>query len=532
MVEEDIPLHKLKVITSTNSNENHAEVRKIIDHKDKNNQRYYLVDWKNDSENSWVHENDFNTKDIIKKYLTRIEKTPNEPTKRGRGRPKKVLNMLITIIILFFFTGLVGAKGNNSGNLADYSTSSNRINSSVTLCLKTLEKMPIDIDSICEKDTQLNKAKLEFAKNIRKSGEFYRKWLLSKGLKPMLNHGTAKVYIKLDVYTKESNSVVGTGYECFQERVVWTFQESFLGKKFKSFIKNSVSLNRIDCLIMVDTKLCQKHKMNCRNSECLYRETITESYSLWGPTSVVTTNCRFRELVITAGNKKSQLFGKDCTLDNLLCRMTSSIIIWDKDLQEHCPFRRVMKNVEFEILTDGILSKEHNIYLQFKSMTKYCDHELFESVEGLYFKHELNNDSFYKQSSIDENLSVDIKSITELSLATLDFNSKSEESDVKEIYNTQCSNLIALIKVFALKQDEFMSFNQDSDKGRSITLYSQAGNVYEPDCESFDSFQISRSNDNCYKDLKITVSKNNETINAFLTKSGIARLESEEVPCN
>jgi len=40
------------------------EVQKILDHKDENHARYYLVKWKDldDSENSWDTEKNFNTK--------------------------------------------------------------------------------------------------------------------------------------------------------------------------------------------------------------------------------------------------------------------------------------------------------------------------------------------------------------------------------------------------------------------------------------------------------------------------------------
>ncbi len=74
------------------------EVQKILDHKDENNVRYYLVKWKDldDSENSWEPEKNFNTKGIIKQYLKSITTKNSEIVqKRPRERPPKIKPMLI-----------------------------------------------------------------------------------------------------------------------------------------------------------------------------------------------------------------------------------------------------------------------------------------------------------------------------------------------------------------------------------------------------------------------------------------------------
>jgi len=51
--------------------EENLEVEKILDHKYKDNVRYYLVKWRalDDSENSWEPETNFNTKGVIKAYI-------------------------------------------------------------------------------------------------------------------------------------------------------------------------------------------------------------------------------------------------------------------------------------------------------------------------------------------------------------------------------------------------------------------------------------------------------------------------------
>ena len=64
------PLHKLKVISNDDSNNDYKEVEKILEHRELDNETEYLVKWKylSDNDNEWVKEKDFNTKEIINKY--------------------------------------------------------------------------------------------------------------------------------------------------------------------------------------------------------------------------------------------------------------------------------------------------------------------------------------------------------------------------------------------------------------------------------------------------------------------------------
>ncbi|PHZ07156.1 uncharacterized protein RHIMIDRAFT_296154 [Rhizopus microsporus ATCC 52813] len=69
---DDIPKKRKRNQQNKNSNENVYQVEKILDHMvDDNNKFIFYVKWYgyDDSENSWVKQNDFNTKDIINQYL-------------------------------------------------------------------------------------------------------------------------------------------------------------------------------------------------------------------------------------------------------------------------------------------------------------------------------------------------------------------------------------------------------------------------------------------------------------------------------
>jgi hypothetical protein len=64
----------INLIRDINKNNNFYEIENILVHKLNDNDNIFLVKWKDydESQNSWVNEKDFNEKDLIKKYLTKI----------------------------------------------------------------------------------------------------------------------------------------------------------------------------------------------------------------------------------------------------------------------------------------------------------------------------------------------------------------------------------------------------------------------------------------------------------------------------
>lgn len=70
LVNESYPLHKLKVIKSLDEiEENVYEIEKILNHKDEDGIRYYLVKWKSLDEETWEKETNFNSTKLINQYL-------------------------------------------------------------------------------------------------------------------------------------------------------------------------------------------------------------------------------------------------------------------------------------------------------------------------------------------------------------------------------------------------------------------------------------------------------------------------------
>lgn len=106
-IDDRFPLSKLKVIHSIDASS--AEVEKILNHKLEMGVTKFLVKWRGskNSENSWVNENDFNTKEIIQKYFNKTNnKRPQEP-KRTSSRiagSRIPINLVYNVLIIILLS--------------------------------------------------------------------------------------------------------------------------------------------------------------------------------------------------------------------------------------------------------------------------------------------------------------------------------------------------------------------------------------------------------------------------------------------
>lgn len=113
-------------------------------------------------------------------------------------------------------------------------------------------------------------------------------------------------------------------------------------------------------------------RSNCDNKVCSFAEGITPEYS-WGQSIVKAGDaCLFREKEIIAEDKNSFLFGTDCRGIDLHCQVGDSMVIWENSIVHNCPFRRIMKQVEFEVTDTGFNSQSKNLNFIFSNSLNWC----------------------------------------------------------------------------------------------------------------------------------------------------------------
>ena len=507
IVEEKFPLQKLKIITPEENQEKSFEVQKILGHKDENNQRFYLVKWKNYSEDQseWVNEKDFNTKEIITKYLKKIN--IDHIPKRPRGRPPKISNIINFLsIILLLITSLSFKEIDFKGKFL--------------LCSKPYNSVPVDRTAFC--DSGSRSANYDFLRNLTSISKIAH------------SRNPDQYSTVADVYVKEDNSVFGVAYECAASKITHTFEKSFwLGHEYEPSVKEKViPLLSRECFEIVKMKKCYGHSLICQHNACSYEGQVTPEYSRLETIKKISYNCKLIKKNIIANNQNSNLFNSNCKVSDFSCRINGAIIVWDKSVIKTCPFRRVIRNINFEIIDKSFLAKQHNIVLKFKSTEKHCGHQLIKTVEGPFLRFEEQDHSFFNQSDFSESEPdvVDLKKLFQLTLATIDYGRVLEISDLRKVFHFQCQMFKSLIDSFTLKHDQYAKFTDI--RGEEIIFYTIFGELYEPKCVRIDTvFLVSKTN-KCFMDLPVKVTLNSKNISAFLTNNGIIKYGSETIECN
>ena len=511
IVPEKYPLHKLKVISSDEANNETAEIEKILDHKDQDGVKYYLVKWRNFpmEENEWVKEDDFHSKSILNKYLNKLPSLPKNKTGRGRGRPRKtpitIPNVLNIIALIFFLFGCVEA---------DISM----IKGNFKYCLDAYNKPPIDRRNICHNTQSPEKRKdliKEFSKAI-----FTQNNVIDRDDKHI---------VKLDIYTKENNSVIGVGFECSVVDYHWSFGLTFFGYRWKTVNEEHRKLSPRECSIMTKAEECDGHKMTCSGTICEYRGVPEENYSMFRTIQVKVPVCILKQRTITALNAQSHLFGTNCLVGDYFCVIGNSIIVWERNIVKTCPFRRVINNAEFVINALSLTNEHHGMAFQYRGSKNFCGTPMIYTYEGAYIT-KGNNDHFYQKTDLpSDNFQANLDSMVQLNLASIDYSTIESRLENEYIFKTQCSIFEDLLYVATIANDKYFKFKDF--KNNDIIIYSLYGELYRPECLSIDRIYFDSASTKCYYDFPITVTIRNKNVSAFLTHHGIIKTRSKEFKC-
>jgi len=125
---------------------------------------------------------------------------------------------------------------------------------------------------------------------------------------------------------------------------------------------------------------------------------------------------------------------------------------------------------------------------------------------------------------------VNLKEITELTLASLDFDLRLETELAKKEFLQSCQNFKSILEVFRIStKDAFMSTKDF--KGNQMIIYSKNKHLYKAECYNVERIIIGKRDTRCYEDI-IQVrlySKTNEDILGYLNSEGIISIRRPEV---
>ena len=333
-------------------------------------------------------------------------------------------------------------------------------------------------------------------------------------------------YKDVAVLTRDPFEVLGTGYECNKQVIkVTTYTNVFYAKYQQSTIEN-LDVSKDVCRNMVETKQCGERTMSCEEGVCEYDGTPDYNFSYLTTHKEQGFRCQVRRRVIKAKNQDSQLFGKKCTAKEKFCKMDNSIIVWDSNIINSCPFtRHVSLNLTHK--EHGILYDSKNkLVFQVMSIEKHCNMSMFVTSQNLYLvaKTPSNNLKPLMDKIQGKKKVVDLLTTHSILLSELDGSMLDVKLSLENNNHQICRNLALLLN--HLRQKSNMYEIMVDHEGNERVFYNMYGVIFMPTCIAINNFTILEQKSDCSKDFLISFKIGNTTRYAYLTTNRIIKAES------
>ena len=369
-------------------------------------------------------------------------------------------------------------------------------------------------------------------------------------IEELLNHGKFPsgvfMLIKNKYYLNE------IGYQCFKTETITTLNETWLFQYARAQQTNIVPLTRLECLTLVESEMCDGHKMQCNNDGCAYIAQPEEKFYYNYDNRIRTTNCAFNKKQIIAEEENSQLYfspSNKCKPRDLSCSLYNSIIVWSNETRTLCPYTKVHYGANYTLSETShfdhhniIFSTIDNLSFQIVNVTSNCNIRMFVTSSDILLA--IENDpkaSMHKHLERANNKNAFNKQhdINNLLLAEIDNYKHAQWIREQEKANFQnyinCINLRFRLNQISKDDD---TFNIDfDDKGNQITTFTSQNIIYLPICTPVFKVNLT-STKLCYKEAQVTYTeallgnKNKIERIGYVTKSNVIRDSSIIIDCS
>ena len=530
-----VPRSKLKVVDSEYDENNYenAEIEKILDFKKDGNQFIYLVKWKNSEDQDWLSVDRFNTLEIINEFHAKLEEKNNkllekpseqkrllrkkkeeriQPNrlvkkrkvdeakitngnveKRGRGRPKKsnLVNFSLKNVLTFIFVVFHLFVGNGLMFM---------IEGDFKYCdVSGLAR--VDVEASCELKSSNNR--------------FFNK----------TENGTYQTFYILD---KTSHMVHGLAKECSKTVTVVKTYTDFFGRRSRNQQDFEAAVSESECHEMSKHNVCEGTLMNCEEGHCESANKALETYSWWHEETSEATNCRWRNISISADSIDSFVFNEQCKAKDLTCRLLHGRIVWDTSVIQACAFQFVSE-LKMQIKeSDILIATELNLALEVTNsyVDPFCGKStIYETTEGLFVSKEVESKSFPEVERSQ-------KLIDKFVLSEEDMLRYTSYQVYRHFVYQACLNQKMILRSFKTKQDEFLKI-EDFD-GSKLMVYSKNGAIWVPKCTNVSNVNVYlglNGHNNCIKGVAVNFTIGKKVFKGYLTDDFVIRSETVEDIC-
>ena len=158
------------------------------------------------------------------------------------------------------------------------------------------------------------------------------------------------------------------------------------------------------------------------------------------------------------------------------------------------PFKRIIKQIEVEVTDSGFRSEVKNLAFIFNDLIDWSDDKIVTTAEGVYIRFsDFQDDSFYKNTGIKESTAeVDLQKITELTMASMDFDlTLTTELAMKE-YLQACNNFKTILEIFRITSNNQCLRTKDF-KNEELIIYSNNKFIYRASCDKIRKIIIGKT---------------------------------------
>jgi hypothetical protein len=257
--------------------------------------------------------------------------------------------------------------------------------------------------------------------------------------------------IQFAVLSRSDNNINGKGYECEMFLHKRSYHESWLfAKTHRDESIETVILSEVECRNMVKNKKCGEEDLICDNDGCRYLFEPKDDESYWtyfSTTDPVITfrTCRINFKNIISHSLNDMMFSHNCYLKNYVCILENSIVVWDKSIQNECPFVNVF-NATFKLEGKFFTDEEDKFSFEYLQTEKICNLNSIKTTDGLNLINlDLFGDISKKLIQNSDLSSSEFQTFNRLNLGERDYYRFKNNKEQKEFTKYECEMYVESI---------------------------------------------------------------------------------------
>ena len=361
-----------------------------------------------------------------------------------------------------------------------------------------------------------------------------------------------KIPSTIFVLSKNKYYINEIGHQCYKSKKTIWLNETWTFKPSRLEEKKTIHLTRLECMTMIESKICNENPMTCNDDGCWYVAQTIEEYSWNQNAKKETFDCAFHKKQVIAETKESQLYfspTNTCKPKDLYCKLYDSIIIWSNETKKSCPFTKIHTGTKYS-LSQLTRLNQHNILFslvdkltfQIEKAVTECEMRMFQTTSDVYIIFENDPKAerhVYLEKAEDKNSFNKQHDINNLLLAELDNEKQFNYMQMVEIGKInkfyQCVQFKNQLNIIAKDKE---AFNELYDpNGNLLRTFTSENIIYLPFCSQVSEIIIKKQ-EKCFKEIPIKYKVNmvgNKTPvyrDGYLTENNYIRDTSIEINCN